>query len=91
MRMLEMGGNAFDAAVAGGLVLQIVAPHLNGPAGDVAILLYQDGDTSTVSICGQGPVPEAATVERFRALDLDLVPGTGLLPAVVQVRLMHGW
>ena len=83
MRMLEMGGNAFDAAVAGGLVLQIVAPHLNGPAGDVAILLYQDGDTSTVSICGQGPVPEAATVERFRALDLDLVPGTGLLPAVV--------
>lgn len=83
MRMLELGGNAFDAAVAGGLVLQVVAPHLNGPAGDNAILLYQASDTSTISICGQGPVPEAATIERLHALGLDLVPGTGLLPAVV--------
>jgi gamma-glutamyltranspeptidase/glutathione hydrolase len=83
MRMLEMGGNAFDAAVAGGLVLQVVAPHLNGPAGDTAILLYRSSDKSSASICGQGPVPEAATLERFRALGLDLVPGTGLLPAVV--------
>ena len=83
MRMLEMGGNAFDAAVAAGLVLQVVAPHLNGPAGDTAILLYRSDDNSTASICGQGPVPEAATLKRFQALGLDLVPGTGLLPAVV--------
>lgn len=83
MRMLEQGGNAFDAAAAGGFALQIVAPHLNGPAGDTAILLHQVGDSSTVSICGQGPVPAAATIERFRALGLDMVPGTGLLPAVV--------
>ncbi len=83
MRILERGGNAFDAAAAGGFVLQVVAPHLNGPAGDVAILLHRARDRSTVSICGQGPVPAAATIERFRELGLDLVPGTGLLPAVV--------
>ncbi len=83
MRVLERGGNAFDAAVAGGFVLQVVAPHLNGPAGDVAILLHRAGEPGALSVCGQGPVPVAATIDRFRALNLDLVPGTGLLPAVV--------
>ncbi|GIS88831.1 MAG: hypothetical protein CM1200mP18_15410 [Gammaproteobacteria bacterium] len=28
MRNLELGGNAFDAAVAAGLTLQVVEPHL---------------------------------------------------------------
>jgi gamma-glutamyltranspeptidase/glutathione hydrolase len=83
MQILEKGGNAFDAAVAGGFALQVAAPHLNGPGGDTAILLSQAGNDSPIAICGQGPVPEAATIQRFRELGLDLVPGTGLLPAVV--------
>ena len=35
MAVLEKGGNAFDAAVAAGLVLQVVEPHMNGPGGEV--------------------------------------------------------
>ncbi len=80
MAVLEHGGNAFDAAVATGLALQVVEPHLNGPGGEVPILLY-DGRVHV--ICGQGPAPAAATIERFRALGLDLVPGTGPLAACV--------
>ena len=38
MAVLEQGGNAFDAAVAAGLTLQVVEPHLNGPGGDLPAL-----------------------------------------------------
>ena len=83
MSILERGGNAFDAAVATGFVLQVVEPHLNGPGGDVPILVWSAKHRRPEAICGQGVLPAAATIERFRALGLDLVPGTGLLPAVV--------
>jgi gamma-glutamyltranspeptidase/glutathione hydrolase len=83
MAMLERGGNAFDAVVAAGLVLQVVEPHLNGPGGEVPILAAPAGSGQVLVINGQGPVPRAATIERFEELGLDLVPGTGLLPACV--------
>ena len=81
--VLERGGNAFDAAAAGGFVLQVVEPHLNGPGGEVPILTYDAKSARVEVICGQGTAPAAATPERFRGLGLDLVPGTGLLPACV--------
>ncbi len=83
MRTLEAGGNAFDAAVTAGLVLQVVEPHLNGPGGDLPIVLYSVERDEVIVVCGQGPAPAAATTDRFRQLELDLVPGTGLLAACV--------
>src|SRR4051812_10724947 len=80
MAVLVGGGNASDAAVPAGLALQVVEPHLNGPGGEVPILLY-DGEVRV--ICGQGPAPAAATIDAFRGLGLDLVPGTGPLAACV--------
>src|SRR3954465_14441738 len=76
MAVLEDGGNAYDAAVAAGFVLHVVEPHLNGPAGDVPIILAPAGGRVRV-LCGQGPAPAAATVEHYTGLGLDLVPGTG--------------
>ncbi len=83
MSILERGGNAADAAVAAGFVLQVVEPHLNGPGGEVPILLWSETQKKVSVICGQGVSPATATVERLNDLGLDLMPGTGLLPAVV--------
>ncbi|MBR7835478.1 gamma-glutamyltransferase [Actinospica durhamensis] len=83
MAILERGGNAFDAAVAAAFTLHVVEPHLNGPAGDAPIILATAADPVPRVLCGQGPAPAAATVERFEELGLDLIPGTGQLAAVV--------
>ncbi|NGO80172.1 gamma-glutamyltransferase family protein [Streptomyces sp. YC504] len=82
MAVLEDGGNAFDAAVAAGFVLHVVEPHLNGPAGEVPIILAPAGGEVRV-LCGQGPAPAGASAEHYRSLGLDLVPGTGPLAAAV--------
>ena len=82
MAELEAGGNAVDAAVAAGFTLQVVEPHLNGPAGDMT-LLFAPADTVPMVLCGQGPAPAAATVEAMTARGLDRVPGSGLVAAAV--------
>jgi gamma-glutamyltranspeptidase/glutathione hydrolase len=83
MAVLEDGGNAFDAVVAAGFVLQVVEPHLNGPGGEVPVVFTTAGDPTPRVLCGQGVAPAAATPEHFAALGLELVPGTGLLAATV--------
>ncbi|GAA1359714.1 gamma-glutamyltransferase family protein [Streptomyces beijiangensis] len=82
MAVLEDGGNAFDAAVAAGFVLHVVEPHLNGPAGDLPVILAPVGGEVRV-LCGQGVAPAGASVEHYRSLGLELVPGTGPLAAAV--------
>lgn len=82
MAVLERGGNAADAAVAAGFVLQVVEPHLNGPGGDLPAIVREPGQAPRV-LCGQGVTPRAATIERMRAEGVAHIPGTGLLAAVV--------
>jgi gamma-glutamyltranspeptidase / glutathione hydrolase len=83
MKMLEQGGNAFDAAVATGFVLQVVEPHLNGPGSDMSLILRCAGADDCTVICGQGPTPAAATIAHYHDQGLTIVPGSGLLATVV--------
>ncbi len=83
MATLEKGGNAFDAAVAAAFALQVVEPHLNGPGGDVPVIVYDARRGKPEVICGQGTAPAGATIAHYKSEGLDLVPGTGLLAACV--------
>ncbi|MCT2594058.1 gamma-glutamyltransferase [Streptomyces sp. N2-109] len=83
MAVLEDGGNAYDAAVAAGFVLQVVEPHLNGPAGEVPVLIAPGDGRPVRVLCGQGTAPAGATLAHYTGLGLELVPGTGPLAAAV--------
>jgi gamma-glutamyltranspeptidase / glutathione hydrolase len=90
MAILERGGNAFDAAAATGFTLQVVEPHLNGPGGDLPVVLWSAERGEPFVLCAQGPAPGAATIEGFRALGHELIPGTGPLAACVP-GAFDGW
>lgn len=81
--VLRRGGNAFDAAVAAGLALQVTKPHQNGFAGEIPTLLYSAREGRAYALSGHGPAPRAATIARFREMGIKVIPGDGFLPAIV--------
>lgn len=90
MRMLEAGGNAFDAAVAAGFALQVLEPHFNGPGGECPVICYERSTDRVHVLDGQGAVPQAATLDTFARLGHDRVPGTGPLTSTVP-GAVHAW
>jgi gamma-glutamyltranspeptidase/glutathione hydrolase len=83
MKILESGGNAFDAAAAMGFALTVVEPHLNGPLGDMPLMIRTAGAEAPQMICGQGTAPAKATIAHYKSEGLTLIPGSGLLATVV--------
>jgi gamma-glutamyltranspeptidase/glutathione hydrolase len=90
MRLLEHGGNAFDAAVAAGLTLQVVEPHMNGPGGDLPVVFWSERLRQARVLCAQGVAPQDATIALFHKLGFERMPGTGLLAACVP-GAFDGW
>ncbi|MGV4793948.1 gamma-glutamyltransferase family protein [Rhizobium sp. F40D2] len=91
MSILEKGGNAFDAAVATGFVLQIVEPHLCGPGGDLPAVIYSKKKDKVEVISAQGPAPAGATIEHYTREGLTLIPGVRdvLEPAIYYAEHGH--
>ena len=84
VRMLEAGGNAFDAAVAGQAVLALVDPSLNGYGSDAVVLVYDAKTKQVVSINAEGPAPKLATIEWYKEHNGGKLPvSDGLLSGTV--------
>ena len=65
-RILEAGGNAFDAIVAGQAALAVVDAALNGVGSDTVILLYDARAKKVFSVNGEGTAPKLATIDWYK-------------------------
>ncbi|MBM3935018.1 MAG: gamma-glutamyltransferase family protein [SAR202 cluster bacterium] len=82
-RITEQGGNAFDAAAAMGICLNLLEPTSNGIGGEVPTLVYSAKEKKTYAVSGMGWNAKAFTIEWCQKNGIDLIPGDGFLPACV--------
>ena len=74
LRMLLKGGNAVDAAIAGGILLGICEPQMTGIGGDCFILLKTQNSKKIVALNGSGKSPKNLTAEKLTSKGLSIVP-----------------
>jgi gamma-glutamyltranspeptidase/glutathione hydrolase len=83
-RILEAGGNAFDAIVAGQAVLGVVDAAMNGIGSDAVILIYDARAKKVVSLNAEGTAPRLATIEWYKKNNGGKLPQSdGLLSGTV--------
>ncbi len=81
LRILQGGGNAFDAAVAVAMAMNVVDPSNSHLGGHALIMLYDADRGEVKAINGTGPAPKRARLEDFpegvpeRGMKAVLVPG----------------
>jgi gamma-glutamyltranspeptidase / glutathione hydrolase len=83
-RIFAAGGNAIDAGVAGGLVLNVVLPDMCNFGGVAPILVRPAGGSKVFSVSGLGTWGREATLEAFVRRYGDTLPegpGNAVVPA----------
>lgn len=82
--ILQAGGNAFDAIVAGQAALAVVDAALNGVGSDTVILVYDAKAKKVFSVNGEGTAPKLATIDWYKKnFDGKLPQSDGLLSGTV--------
>jgi gamma-glutamyltranspeptidase/glutathione hydrolase len=66
-RVLQDGGNAVDAAVAGAVVLGFCEPAMTGLGGDVFAMIHDPATDIITGLNGSGRAPAALDAARLRA------------------------
>jgi gamma-glutamyltranspeptidase / glutathione hydrolase len=97
-RILEAGGNAFDAAVGGQAALAVTDFSLNGVGSDAVILIYNARDKKVYSVNAEPRAPKLATIEWYEKNNGGKIPESdgllsGGLPCVVDAwyTLLDRW
>lgn len=84
MRMLDKGGNAFDAGVAMLFAQSLLEFQSYGFGGEIPMLLYAPREGRVVAVNGNTRAPARATIEEYRRRGVtDIIAGDGLLAAGV--------
>ena len=84
LEILRRGGNAIDAAVATGAVLDVTSQNDTGIGGDLFALIYVAKDKKLYALNSAGWAPAAWTPEYFTGkLGVKRVPGNGVNAATV--------
>ena len=95
--VLERGGNAVDAAIAGAVLLGICEPQMTGIGGDCFVLLKPAGKEEVIALNGSGRAPAGYSAQAMRDRGLTSVPLHGVeavtLPGAVDAfcRLSADW
>ena len=87
-RILDAGGNAFDAAVAGQAALAVSDFSLNGVGSDAVLLVYNSREKKVYSINAEPRAPKLATIEWYEKNNGGKIPESdgllsGGIPGVV--------
>ena len=84
LEILQQGGNAIDAAVAAGAVLDVTSQNDTGIAGDLFALVYVAAEKKLYALNSAGWAPARWTPEFFKnELGLEQVPLSGVNAATV--------
>ena len=78
-RVLEQGGNAFDAAVAVSAALSVVEPYSSGLGGGAFFLLQREQDKHQTFIDAREKAPNAATAEMYQDSNGNVIPKATLV------------
>jgi gamma-glutamyltranspeptidase/glutathione hydrolase len=87
-RILHVGGNAFDAAVAGQAALAVTDFPMNGVGGDAVVLVYNARERKVYSVNAGPRAPKLATIDWYEKNNGAKLPESdgllaGGLPGVV--------
>jgi gamma-glutamyltranspeptidase/glutathione hydrolase len=77
VEMLEAGGNAVDAAIAGAILLGICEPQMTGIGGDCFVLMTPPGEDRVLALNGSGRAPAGLDAAAMRAAGHAAVPLRG--------------
>jgi gamma-glutamyltranspeptidase/glutathione hydrolase len=95
--ILQAGGNAADAAIAGAVLLGFCEPQMTGLGGDCFVLLKPAGQDRILALNGSGRAPSGLAAADLRGRGLAAVPLHGVeavtIPGAVDAfcRLSADW